>query len=138
MLSTASLIYFMVQFTILSGKKAGVTWTVRRFPVRIGRSASNDLQLEDAGVWEQHFQLQLSPGGFTLSVQPYALVTVNGHPVQKARLRSGDLIQIGSLKLRFSLSETQQTGLRLREGLTWAAIAAICLGQIGLVYWLLR
>lgn len=129
----------MVQLTILSGKNAGFNWNARRFPVRVGRSAGNDLPLAEEGIWDQHFQIELNPAeGFILRVQPHALVTVNGHSVQRARLRSGDLIQIGSLKLRFSLSETQQTGLRLREGLTWAAIAAICLGQIGLVYWLLR
>jgi len=52
-------------------------------------------------------------------------------------LRSGDVIEAGSLKLQFWLSETRQAGLRLREGLTWAAIAAISLGQIALIYWLL-
>jgi hypothetical protein len=28
--------------------------------------------------------------------------------------------------------------LRLREGLTWIGIAAISLGQVGLIYWLLH
>jgi hypothetical protein len=28
--------------------------------------------------------------------------------------------------------------LRLREGFTWAGIAALSLGQVGLIYWLLR
>jgi hypothetical protein len=39
--------------------------------------------------------------------------------------------------MQFWLSETRQAGLRLREGLTWAGIAAVSLGQIGLIYWLL-
>jgi hypothetical protein len=53
-------------------------------------------------------------------------------------LRNGDTIDIGSLRLQFWLSETRQADLRLREGFTWAAIAAISLGQVGLIYWLLR
>ena len=40
--------------------------------------------------------------------------------------------------MQFWLSETRQAGLRFREGLTWAGIAAISLGQVGLIYWLLR
>jgi hypothetical protein len=40
--------------------------------------------------------------------------------------------------MQFWLSETHQAGLRVREGLTWAGIAAISLGQIGLIHWLLR
>jgi hypothetical protein len=53
-------------------------------------------------------------------------------------LRNGDLIEIGSVKLQFFLSETRQKGLRFRETLKWAAIAIISLGQIALIYWLLQ
>ena len=129
----------MVQFNILSGQKAGTAWMARRFPVRIGRVATADLQLEESGVWDQHLQLDFNPAdGFVLSAQPNALATVNGQPVQQTILRNGDVIQLGSLKLQFWLGEARQTGLRLRETLTWTTIAGIALGQIALVYWLLR
>jgi pSer/pThr/pTyr-binding forkhead associated (FHA) protein len=129
----------MVQLQILSGKKAGTAWVARRFPVRIGRSAAAGLQLEEDGVWDQHLQLDLIPAqGFRLSAQPNALTAVNGQPVEQTLLRNGDLIEIGSLKMQFWLSETRQAGLRLREWLTWAAVAAISLGQVGLIYWLVR
>lgn len=129
----------MVQLKILSGTKAGTTWVARRFPVRIGRSPSADLQLEEQGVWDQHLQLDFQPGtGFILNAQPNALAAVNGQPVQQTLLRNGDTLELGSLKMQFWLSETRQSGLRLRESLTWIAIAAISLGQIALIYWLLR
>jgi hypothetical protein len=129
----------MIQFSIQSGKKAGTSWIARRFPVRIGRAAGSDLQAEEQGVWDQHLQVDFIPAdGFVLSAQPNALAAVNGQPVQETVLRSGDFIEAGSLKLQFWLSETRQAGLRLREGLTWTAIAAISLGQIGLIYWLLN
>ena len=51
----------MVQLKILSGKKAGTAWVARRFPVRIGRSAGADLQLEESGVWDEHLQLDFKP-----------------------------------------------------------------------------
>jgi hypothetical protein len=129
----------MVLLKVLSGKKAGTDWVARHFPVRIGRSAAADLRLEEGGVWEQHLQLDFSPKeGIVLSAQPNALAAVNGQPVDRTVLRNGDVIDIGSLKLRFWLTETRQTGLRFREGLTWAAIGAISLGQVALIYWLLR
>jgi pSer/pThr/pTyr-binding forkhead associated (FHA) protein len=128
----------MVQLKILSGTKAGTTWVARRFPVRIGRSASADLQLEEPGVWDQHLRLDFQPGtGFLLNAQPNALAAVNGQAVQQTLLRNGDTLELGSLKMQFWLSETRQSGLRLRETLTWIAIAAISLGQIALIYWLL-
>src|SRR6266568_1560434 len=108
----------MVQFSILSGKKAGTSWVARRFPVRIGRAGGCDLQVDDAGVWDQHLQLDFIPAdGFVLSAQPDCLVAVNAQPVQETVLRSGDIIEAGSLKLQFWLSETRQVGLRLRESL---------------------
>ena len=129
----------MVQLKVLSGKKAGTAWVARRFPVRIGRSPAADLQLEESGVWDQHLRLDFDPtAGIVLSAQLDALATVNGQPVHRTVLRNGDVIDIGSLRMQFWLSETRQAGLRVREGLTWAGIAAVSLGQICLIYWLLR
>jgi len=129
----------MVLLKVLSGKKAGTTWVARRFPVRIGRLAGSDLQLEEPGVWDEHLQLDFSPAeGIVLTTKPSALAAVNGQAVQHTVLRNGDTIGIGSLKLQFWLSENRQAALRLREALTWAGIAAISVGQVGLIYWLLR
>jgi hypothetical protein len=67
------------------------------------------------------------------------LARINGEQMdQSTALRNGDVIELGSLRMQFWLGEPRQRGLRLREGLTWLAIALICLGQIGLIYWLLR
>jgi hypothetical protein len=129
----------MIQFSILSGKRAGTSFVARRFPVRIGRDATCELQAEEGGVWDQHIRIDFIPAdGFVLSAQPDCFVAVNAQPVQQTALRSGDIIEAGSLKLQFWLSETRQSGLRVREGLTWVAIAAICLGQVALIYVLLR
>ena len=129
----------MLQLSILSGKTAGTVWVARRFPVRIGRGAGCDLRLEGNGVWEEHLRVQFEPArGFVLETSPNALARINGQPLQRTVLRNGDLIEIGSVKMQFCLSETRQTGLRLREALTWAAIAGISLGQIGLIYWLVK
>jgi hypothetical protein len=129
----------MVQFEVLSGKTAGSSWAARRFPVRIGRASNSDLQLEEPGVWDQHLLVDFFPQvGFALRPRPDALVRVNGEQVSDAILRNGDLIEFGSAKLQFWLAETRQSGLRLRDAFTWSMIIAVCLAQIGLLYWLLR
>lgn len=129
----------MVQLSVVSGRAAGTGLVVRRFPVRIGRSPKADLRLEEHGVWDDHLRLALHRGeGFVMEAAPEALAAVNGHRTRRAVLRNGDVIEIGSARIQFWLSETRQSGLRLREGLTWAAIAAISLGQVALVYWLLQ
>jgi predicted component of type VI protein secretion system len=127
----------VIAFSILTGKKAGVLWATGRFPARIGRSPAADLQLEEEGVWDQHLQVDFKPrDGFYLTAQPNALASVNGQPVAATRLRNGDSVQIGALKMQFWLSQTRQAGLRFREWFAWAAIVALCLAQIALIYWL--
>ena len=129
----------MVQLAILSGSMAGTRWVARRFPVRIGRAFGNDLQLEEGGVWDEHLQVLYHPReGFTLKACPDALVTVNHQPAQVVRLRNGDLLEFGSVRMQFWLAETRQRGLRFRECLVWLLIALVSLGQIAVVYWLLR
>ncbi len=129
----------MVQLRLLSGSQAGFSWETRRFPVRIGRAPDADLQLEEPGVWSRHARLSLQPGaGFVLGAESAAAVLVNGEPVTEARLRNGDTIELGAVKLRFWLTPTEQRNQRLREWLAWAGIALVSLGQVALVYWLLR
>lgn len=129
----------MIQFQILSGKQAGSDIVVRHFPFCIGRGADADLQLDDAGVWDRHVQIEFQAGeGFTFSVNTQALTLVNGERVESGVLRNGDLIELGSMRLRFWLARSKQKSLRFRETLTWMALIALFGGQIALIYWLLN
>ena len=129
----------MIQFKILSGNKAGTVFVARRFPVRLGRSAQNDLQLDDPGVWDEHASVRLDRAtGFVFTTEAEAFATLNGEPVQEVVLRNGDEVGLGAARLQFWLTETRQSGLRFRESLTWVAIAAISLCQVALIYFLLR
>lgn len=129
----------MLQFQIISGKQAGFLWNARRFPVRIGRGAGSDLQVEEDGVWDEHARVDLKPGeGFVMAVHPGALLSVNQSPVETIRLRNGDIITVGSARIAFRLSQTKQRGLKLRELFVWLTIAGITVGQLVLIGWLLR
>ena len=128
----------MVQLQLLSGHRSGASFHFDHFPIRAGRGADLDLTLDEAGVWQRHFLIDWSSQGLVLEVEPQALLNVNDAPVQRAFLRNGDIITLGALKIRFSLSPVRQTSLALREWLTWIALGALCLGQVALVYWLIR
>jgi hypothetical protein len=128
----------MIQLKILSGKMAGNEKVARRFPFRIGRAASADLQLEEDGVWDQHVELAFDPlKGFVVTANPKALAAINGEAVQEATLRNGDELGIGAIKIRFWLSPTRQSSLRIREWSTWIAFALIAAAQLALIYWLI-
>jgi hypothetical protein len=125
----------VVHFQILNGNKAGTSWVARRFPVRVGRSSAADLALSDPGVWDEHLRLALRPDGSVEAVvPPPAIASLNGETFQQSVLHSGDVLNLGSVQLRFGLSPVQQRSLRLREIFTWLALAALCLGQVTLIY----
>lgn len=130
----------MIQLQILSGKQAGNRWIARRFPVRVGRDAGNDLKLEEDGVWDRHCEVAFDrKKGFVLTAQPKALLTVNSEPMAEPYvLRNGDSLTVGSVHLRFWLGDPKPRSSRVREALVWTLIAAICLSQIALVYWLVK
>jgi predicted component of type VI protein secretion system len=129
----------VIQLQILSGKQAGSDIVVRRFPFTIGRSADANHKLEDAGVWDRHLQIEFRRHeGFCFVAQSNAMTVVNGEAAQNGILRNGDVIEVGSVQLRFWLARSEQMTLRVREALTWTALFALFAAQIGLIYWLLR
>ena len=95
--------------------------------------------MSDEGVWDRHFAIRLSEQGeFLLEACAPAFAAVNGKPVSGARLRPGDLIEAGGSKMLFWLSQTRQTGLLLREVLTWVALGLLCAAQMAIIYWLVQ
>ena len=128
----------MVQLQLLSGNQSGTVFRPTHFPIRAGREPGLDLSLDDPGIWQRHFLIDWRAEGLVLEAVPQALLSVNDSPVQRAVLRNGDIITLGALKIRFSLSAVRQASLAPREWLTWIALGALCLGQVALVYLLLR
>ena len=129
----------MIQLHVLSGKQAGSDIAFRRFPFVIGRAVNADARLEDAGVWDRHCEIRFRRGeGFQFAVQAGAAMRVNGEPVENGILRNGDLLELGSVQLRFWLARSRQRSLRLRERLTWSALAALFVAQAAIIWWLLR
>jgi hypothetical protein len=126
----------VVQLEILSGKRAGTVFRPNQFPIRAGREPGLAVPLEEEGVWPRHFIIDCGDDGLIVEAEPQALLDLNGTPAQRAVLRNGDVITVGMLKIRFSLSPVQQSSLALGEWMTWAALAALCVGQVALVYWL--
>ena len=117
----------------------GLACAPQQFPCIIGRSASAEVRVDEDGVWDRHLEITLDlPEGFILKTLPNCLASINGRRFEQAILRNGDIIEIGLLRMQFSLKETRQESLRAREVLTWLSLGILSLGQIGLIYWLSR
>ncbi len=129
----------MIQLEVLAGNRPSATQRVTSFPFTIGRTANSGLRLGDAGVWDNHLELTLpSAEGVRARVLGDALATLNGQRFTDTRLRNGDTLQLGSVTLRFWLAPAAQRELAPHEILTWVALAALSLAQLGIVFWLQR
>lgn len=113
---------------------AGVSVPMTRFPFVLGRASASSLQLSDPGVWETHAKVEFDRGeGFILRNLPPAITRVNDAPVESARLKNGDVIELGSARLRFWLAAPRAKSWRLREAATWLAMLALAAVQLALI-----
>lgn len=129
----------MVQLKILSGRNAGHIQGIREFPCVVGRAAQCDFRLEEAGIWDRHFQINFTRElNFAVVVLPDATLALNHAPVEQSVLKNGDLIDAGGVKLQFWITPTRQRSLFWREAGTWIALGILCAAQIALVYGLLH
>jgi hypothetical protein len=82
--------------------------------LRIGRHEENDVRLADKTVHRHHAVLQLtSEQGYTITDLSGAEgngVLVNSERVTQARLRDGDVIEIGAVRLRLALNRGKTSG----------------------------
>lgn len=128
----------MVQLQVLCGKNAGLQFAGSRFPVHVGRAPEADLSLDDSGVFPFHLQIKREEQDLICEAEPNALVNINGKQIQRATLRSGDIIGMGALQIAFALAPARQSSLAFREWLTWIAMGILCLAQVALIYVLNR
>lgn len=125
----------MIQLQILNGKTAGTQYVARRFPVQLGRARDTHFPLDEPGVWDRHAEISLEPDNtFVVRTKAEGRLAVNGEATEQKSLRNGDVVELGSAQLRFSLSPTQHRSVRFREVLTWVAIGVLCLAQIAIIY----
>ncbi|MCD6052011.1 MAG: Inner rane component of cytoplasmic domain [Verrucomicrobia bacterium] len=124
----------MLQFRAISGNRQATVWDAEGFPVQIGRAANADIRLEEAGVWDQHAQVTFdAEEGFILQSGKGASTRVNGETIEQIRLRNGDIIEVGSVKLQCWLSEVKRQNLAWREKLVWAILILVTVLQLILI-----
>jgi len=98
-------------FTFASGKLEGQTRTLdpKKTVTTIGRTELADIcLLGDPSVADEHAQLVYRDNEFIIeSVSGELLINRNGRfePMQSIRLQTGDMIQIGSVRARFTLGD---------------------------------
>lgn len=90
------------KFVIVQGPQTGVTIPLENHPMTIGRNPQCDIFLNDMTVSRRHANLVPVDGDFQITdTGSFNGIWVNNQNVETARLRSGDIIQIGAFVLRY-------------------------------------
>jgi hypothetical protein len=88
---------------VIQGFIAGKQFILYRATTYIGSSPDCHIYLfKDPAIGRRHAAVHIVPGGFDLEDLPLGTPTfVNGKPVSRVRLRSGDQIQVGATAFTF-------------------------------------
>jgi Mg-chelatase subunit ChlD len=87
---------------VLNGAHAGHRIDLRQTPFSIGRSADNDLVLDDPAVSRAQARIHFTGGGYVLEDRSGRGSTyVNGQRVLQATLQPGDRIRLGDVEFAF-------------------------------------
>ena len=94
---------------------------VQRFEITrkltgVGRAGDNDLAISDPGIEPYHAQILRDGKSWVLtSLDPEAVLLVNGRDRRNYGLRDGDLLMMGGTELSFSLSAPQEAKATPRQ-----------------------
>ena len=126
----------MIELKIVAGPDAGRRFVSTTLPVRVGRSKEMDLVVTGPGVWDHHFDLEVTQQG-RVGIRTFggASVLVDGQAGTEAPLRNGTLLDLAGVKVRFALAPGEQRSLAWRERVFWLAAVALVGVQVGLVIW---
>jgi hypothetical protein len=90
--------------------------------------------LDDPGVWDTHFRIELSPGHrFFLRASEGRIVTIDGVDAPAQIIPDGATIACGSVYLRFQLSPTAPRDLRIQGFVVWVVLGLIVLVELGIL-----
>ncbi|GBD18414.1 Glycogen accumulation regulator GarA [bacterium HR27] len=89
---------------VVEGPLPGETYLIRKRVTTLGRALENDIVLEALDVSRRHARIEYADGQFVIIDQGSTNGTyVNGVRVERAPLRAGDRVALGTVVLEFSL-----------------------------------
>ncbi len=102
-----------------------------RLPLLVGRDHA-DLVLDRSGVWNRHLVLfRDAEGWLMVAPQDDATVFRGGERIDGAtRLRNGDTLELGAVKIRFRIASCHQRPLRILETSAWLVLSALVAVQV--------
>ncbi len=119
---------------VLTGLHAGKVVRIGHFPFSVGRGGA-DLNLNDQGVWAEHFRIVLEPDlRLRLICRPEATVRVGDVSMNEWLFKVGETFVCGGVKLSLERENTGQASQRWNERFLWLVLIAILAVEMMLVW----
>ena len=124
----------MIELAVVSDAAAGRRFHSDAALIRLGRQVGLEVVLVEPGVWETHAEIfRDATGAFVVRPMRQALVTINAQLTQEHRLRNGDIVGLGAVRLRFGIRPAPQRSLKVREAIIWAVTAGSALAGVAVM-----
>lgn len=126
---------------VLNTEFAGREFACIRTELKIGRTDDNDISLDHRSLSRTHAKIVREDTGEwrVVDMQSANGISLNGEKYAQASLRSGDILELGHLKMKFLLAgETFRFRPEETSGRRWPlvlAIAVLLVGGAGFAAW---
>lgn len=91
------------KLTITNSCFAGLEISLRKKRTTLGRNLGCDICLDDSLVSDEHASITRTDGGYIIEdLNSRNGITLNGREVHQRKLHRGDMIEIGTFRLKFS------------------------------------
>jgi ABC transport system ATP-binding/permease protein len=130
------------RLVVLSSEFKGQEYACIRTEMKIGRTDDNDIVIDHRSLSRTHAKLVREENGEwrIIDMQSANGMTVNGEPYAQASLNSGDLIELGHVKLRFLGSGEEagalSGGARSKLPLMLGLVALVLIGGGAAIFFL--
>ena len=105
------------------------------FPASLGRAPTCAVILEEKGIWDTHCTLRVNEGFIEVLPAPNANTYRNGELLsQPRRLRSGDVLTLGSGSFIVETSPPIRKSLRPREAFLWTIVVVTTVLEVALLF----
>ena len=96
-----------ITFQIYQGGNHVRNETIAQDVIKIGRDQKSHLRIEDDSVARMHAVIEAKPDDVQI-IDLGSGTQVNGHPVNKCSLRSGDTFQVGSTRVVVEIGQARE------------------------------
>ncbi len=90
-----------------SGDAPRISHAIEKMACSIGTDQHTDIQLKGRGVAAVHAHLRTTSRGITIEALGGERLVINGRRIDSHELQSGDVIDVGNVRLRFELATTK-------------------------------